>query len=61
MPRMREVGRCHAGAARLLFPVDDALLDAADPQRLAAHPRPLGLAYIGNQYDRDEAFGVDPV
>jgi hypothetical protein len=44
------------GAARLLFPVDDALLDAADPQGLAAHPRPLGLAYIGNQYDRDEAF-----
>lgn len=44
------------GAARLLFPVDDAVLDAADSQGLAAHPRPLGLAYVGNQYDRDDAF-----
>lgn len=45
-----------AGAHRLLFPVDDALLDAADPVRLAAQPRPISLGYVGNQYDRDSAF-----
>jgi hypothetical protein len=45
------------GAASLLFPVADATLDAADPVALAAAPRPLPLAYAGNQYDRDEAFG----
>ncbi|CAG7651250.1 glycosyltransferase family protein [Actinacidiphila bryophytorum] len=45
-----------AGAHRLLFPVDDALLDAAAPAALAAQPRPVGLGYVGNQYDRDEAF-----
>jgi hypothetical protein len=44
------------GAHRLLFPVDDALVDGADPQRLARRPRPTTLAYVGNQYDRDEAF-----
>jgi hypothetical protein len=45
------------GAARLLFPVSDADLDTADPAALAAVDRRLPLAYIGNQYDRDEAFG----
>lgn len=43
-------------AASLLFPVADAVLDTADPQALAAHTRDLDLAYVGNQYDRDEAF-----
>lgn len=46
------------GAARLLFPVSDADLDAADPAALAARPRPLALAYAGNQYDRDEEFAA---
>jgi hypothetical protein len=45
-----------AGAHSLLFPVDDALLQAADPEALAGRPRPHPLCYIGNQYDRDEAF-----
>lgn len=44
------------GAVRLLFPLDDVSLDAADPQDLAAYRRPLTLAYVGNQYDRDDAF-----
>jgi hypothetical protein len=46
------------GAASLLFPVRDADLDAADPAVLTASPRPLPLAYVGNQYDRDEEFGA---
>lgn len=45
-----------AGARSLLFPVDDALLERADPAVLAAQPRPLPLTYVGNQYDRDQAF-----
>lgn len=45
-----------AGAVSLLFPVDDAVLDAADPAVLAALPRELPLVYVGNQYDRDTAF-----
>lgn len=44
------------GAVSLLFPVDDEMLDAADPVALAAAPRDLTLAYVGNQYDRDDAF-----
>jgi hypothetical protein len=44
------------GAASLLFPVDDATLDRADPVALAGVPRWLPLVYIGNQYDRDQAF-----
>ncbi|MEV0934308.1 hypothetical protein ACIBMX_10970 [Streptomyces phaeochromogenes] len=44
------------GAHRLLFPVDDQLLDQADPIALAATPRDLALGYVGNQYDRDEYF-----
>ncbi|MGH3978440.1 MAG: hypothetical protein ACRDRZ_05500 [Pseudonocardiaceae bacterium] len=44
------------GAASLLFPVADAILDAADPAALAARPREVPLAYVGNQYDRDTAF-----
>lgn len=45
------------GAHRLLFPVSDADLDTADPAALAAVDRRLPLVYVGNQYDRDEAFG----
>jgi len=44
------------GARRLMCPVPDALLDAANPVRLAKLPRPVPLVYIGNQYDRDEHF-----
>ena len=60
--RRRGVAVCEAaltptpGAARLLFPVADSLLDAADPYALATQPRPLTLAYVGNQHDRDDAF-----
>jgi hypothetical protein len=43
-------------AVSLLFPVADEALDTADPADLAAMPRPLPLVYVGNQYDRDEAF-----
>jgi hypothetical protein len=46
------------GAARLLFPIADADLDTADPAALTRGHRQLPLAYAGNQYDRDEAFGV---
>lgn len=45
------------GAHSLLFPVADASLDAADPVALASRSRPVELIYVGNQYDRDEAFG----
>ncbi len=44
------------GATTLLCPVPDDTLDAADPGALAALRRPVPLVYIGNQYDRDEAF-----
>ncbi len=44
------------GAVPLLFPVSDTALDAADPDVLAARPRPVPLIYVGNQYDRDDAF-----
>lgn len=44
------------GAVSLLFPVEDDALDGADPAALAAMPRPLPLLYVGNQYDRDDAF-----
>jgi hypothetical protein len=44
------------GAVSLLFPVADDALATADPVALAAAPRPRPLAYVGNQYDRDEAF-----
>lgn len=43
-------------AVPLLFPVADHALDTADPDALAALPRNLPLVYIGNQYDRDDAF-----
>ncbi|MEO6082998.1 MAG: hypothetical protein ABIQ18_07810 [Umezawaea sp.] len=46
------------GAISLLFPVADEILDAADPAALATQPRDLPLAYVGNQYDRDTAFGT---
>ena len=45
-----------AGAVSLLFPVADGDIDGADPMRLAMRPRPLPLVYIGNRYDRDQAF-----
>ncbi|MEV7629213.1 hypothetical protein [Actinoplanes sp. NPDC089786] len=44
------------GAQVLLFPVAEELLTQADPAALAAQPRDLALAYVGNQYDRDEPF-----
>ncbi|RZU51226.1 hypothetical protein EV385_3035 [Krasilnikovia cinnamomea] len=44
------------GAVTVACPVPDQLLDAADPDRLAARPRGLPLAYVGNQYGRDDAF-----
>ena len=44
------------GAATLLFPIADDILDRASPRALMAHERPLPLVYIGNQYDRDRAF-----
>lgn len=44
------------GSVSLFCPVPDALLDAADPDRLAAAPRAIPLVYVGNQYDRDDAF-----
>jgi len=44
------------GATSLLFPVADDALDEADAIELTALPRPLPLVYIGNQYDRDQAF-----
>ena len=47
---------CTASAVSLLFPVADDALDTTDPAALAAIPRPLPLVYVGNQYDRDEAF-----
>jgi hypothetical protein len=45
-------------ATTLLFPVDDTVLDNADPAALAATQRHLPLLYVGNQYDRDGAFGT---
>ncbi|RJL22029.1 hypothetical protein D5H75_36110 [Bailinhaonella thermotolerans] len=44
------------GATRLLFPIRDGRLDAADPCVLAGKERDLPLIYVGNQYDRDEQF-----
>ncbi|WP_205752500.1 hypothetical protein [Cryptosporangium phraense] len=44
------------GAVSLLFPVADEALDGADPVTLTKLRRDLPLVYIGNQYDRDEAF-----
>jgi hypothetical protein len=46
----------HPGAVSLLFPVSDDALDDADAAALAAQPRNVPLAYIGNQYDRNDAF-----
>ena len=45
------------GAVSLLFPVADDALDDADPSALAGMTRTLPLVYVGNQYDRDAAFG----
>ena len=46
------------GAEGLFCPVPDDLLNSADPKRLARTERPLPLVYVGNQYDRDEAFDL---
>ena len=43
-------------AVALLFPVADTTLDHADPTALSAAHRDLPLVYVGNQYDRDDAF-----
>lgn len=48
--------RASPGTTSLLFPVADTSLDTADPAGLAAVPRSLPLVYVGNQYNRDEAF-----
>jgi hypothetical protein len=44
------------GAVALLFPVADDALDRVEPSDLTITPRDLALAYVGNQYDRDDAF-----
>ncbi|WP_329007652.1 hypothetical protein OG271_18250 [Micromonospora rifamycinica] len=44
------------GATTLLFPVADGVLDATDPDELATRHRSTPLVYVGNQYDRDDAF-----
>ena len=44
------------GATTLLFPIADTVLDHAEPSTLVALHRPLPLVYVGNQYDRDDAF-----
>lgn len=45
-----------SGACTLLFPVDEELIAQADPNTLARKPRKVSLVYVGNQYDRNEAF-----
>jgi hypothetical protein len=61
--RGRDVVVCEAalyprlGATMLTFPVADEALPSANPLALAAAVRDLPLAYVGNQYGRDEAFG----
>lgn len=44
------------GATTLLFPIADSALEDADPVALATRPRDLPLAYVGNQYDRNDTF-----
>lgn len=44
------------GAITLITPVEDRLLDEADPKELAGGSRQWPLVYVGNQYDRDPAF-----
>lgn len=44
------------GSRYLPCPVPDPLLDAADPELLAARSYSLPLVYVGNQYDRDDHF-----
>ncbi|KPI15675.1 hypothetical protein OK074_2120 [Actinobacteria bacterium OK074] len=44
------------GTTSLLFPVADEWLATATPESLTRTDRPLSLAYVGNQYDRDDAF-----
>ena len=46
------------GVVTMPCPVPDALLDSADPAALAGLDRPTALVYVGNQYDRDPAFGT---
>lgn len=44
------------GVVTLPCPVPDELLDSANPAVLVASRRPVDLVYVGNQYDRDDAF-----
>jgi hypothetical protein len=44
------------GAVPLFFPIADTVIDTADPVALATLPRRTPLVYVGNQYDRDDAF-----
>jgi len=44
------------GVHTLRCPVPDELLDNADPAGLSRTSRQMPLVYVGNQYDRDEAF-----
>jgi hypothetical protein len=44
------------GARTLLTPIDDAALERADPEQLAAGRRHHPLVYVGNQYHRDAMF-----
>ncbi len=44
------------GAYSLLFPIADDALDTFDPVAAAAGARRWPLVYVGNQYDRDDAF-----
>jgi hypothetical protein len=39
-----------------LFPVNDGVLDSADPVALSQFERKRALVYVGNEYDRDESF-----
>jgi hypothetical protein len=44
------------GRVSLLFPVADDVIDEADPVALSRLERDIPLVYVGNQYDRDDAF-----
>lgn len=44
------------GALTVTCPIPDHTLDDADPVALARRTRPVDLVYVGNQYDRDDAF-----
>lgn len=60
--RLAHVTICEAGlyprygAASLLFPVSDEVLDTSDAESLAQLERTYDVVYIGNQYGRDGEF-----